>query len=128
MEDYIDEIEEEVLNIENHGVFSEHRSEILIIIVPAFCLLFFAYWYNNRKYNREMKKFNSALRVPVEEFEHQKRVLTIEALRNLQESAEYQQYLEDKKVGALKDLDLNEDDKIVLSDDSDDEQEVKRKF
>ena len=128
MDDLIDEFEEDLFNIENHGAFSEHRSEILMIIVPTLCVLFFAYWYNNRNYNREIKKYNSTFRIPVEEFEQQKRILTREALKNLQESAEYQQYLEDKKVGALKEVELTEDDKIVLSDDSDDEKEVKRKF
>lgn len=125
LDDYIEEFEEEVLNWDG-GIFSERRSEILVFVIAFLIILASVYFYLNRRFKKESKRFNSSVRMTVDEYEKKKKILTKQALKNLMESPEYQQYLEDKKNGALKEIELTEEDKIVLSDDSDeDEKDIK---
>ena len=55
----------------------------------------------------------------VDDYERKKKALTEKELQKLTESEEYKAYMKKKANGELKDLKLDEDDKIDLSDDSD---------
>ena len=124
LNDYIAAFEEDFLNF-NNKVFSEGRSEILLFVVPTILILVGTYLILNRRFKKEVKRLNCNNRISIEEYERNKMILTQRAVKNLLESSEYQQYLKDKESGALKDIDLKEDDQIVLSDDSDVEDEIK---
>ena len=124
LDDYIEAFEENFLNF-NNKVFSQGRSEILLLVVPTILILSATYYFLNRRFKKEVKRLNCNNRISVEEYERNKMILTQRAVKNLIESSEYQQYLKDKESGALKDVVLKEDDKIELSDDSDVEDDIK---
>jgi len=127
LNDKTEEIQEYILDLIDGSYFLENRKEILIFTIPAILILLVTYFIMDRRHKREMLKFTSTIKIAPEEYERNKKILTDEAVRTLVESPEYLQYLTSKQKGELKEVELNEDDKIVLSDDSDNEGEEIRK-
>jgi len=127
LNDKTEEIQEYILDLIDGSYFLENRKEILIFTIPAILILLVTYFIMDRRHKREMLKFTSTIKIAPEEYERNKKILTDEAVRTLVESPEYLQYLTNKQKGELKEVELTEDDKIVLSDDSDDETEEIRK-
>lgn len=122
LHDYIQEIFEEFLEWSSEFL-TEHLSEILIFIPPTALVLLLTYIFYNRRLKNEMKRLNCTPRITLEEYNKNKEIWTAEAVAELKESPEYREYLKNKKNGTLKEIELTEDDKIVLSDESDEENE-----
>ena len=122
LHEYIQEAFEEFIDW-SCDLLTDHLSEILTFVPPTTLILLTTYIYFNRRHKKEMKRLNCTQRISTEEYDRNKEIWTAEAVAELKESSEFKEYLENKKNGTLKEIELTEDDKIVLSDDSDVEDE-----
>jgi len=104
-----------------HHVLDTYKIEISVLIVSIIAILATAYFFQRKTYHKEKVSLNCTKKVPVEEYEKIKKKTTEEAVKKLIESKPYQEYQAKKKANELKEVELNESDKIVLSDDSDDD-------
>jgi len=102
-------------------VLDTYKIEISVLIVSIIVALVSAYLFQRKTYNKEKVTLNCTKKVPVEEYEKIKKKTTEEAVKKLIESKPFQEYQAKKKANELKEVELNESDKIVLSDDSDDD-------
>jgi len=102
-------------------VLDTYKIEISVLIVSIIVVLVSAYLLQRKTYNKEKVTLNCTKKMPVEEYEKIKKKTTEEAVKKLVESKPFQEYQAKKKANELKEVELNESDKIVLSDDSDDD-------
>jgi len=104
-----------------HHVLDTYKIEISVLIVSIIAVLVTAYFFQRKTYHKEKVSLNCTKKVSVEEYEKIKKKTTEEAVKKLIESKPYQEYQAKKKANEVKEVELNESDKIVLSDDSDDD-------
>lgn len=94
-----------------------YRSQIVVLVITIFLLLATAYFFQ-KSINPVEKISNWTKKVPAEVYERNKQIETEQAVRKLVESEAYKKYLDDKNNNRLRDIQFDEDDQIVLSDDS----------
>lgn len=109
---------------ENFGVYSrrvikENQFSIFAYVITAIVALLTASFFEKKRFQEENTRLNCTPRIKLESYKKYRKLLTKKAVLELTKSEEYKKYLEAKANGTLKPIQLDEDDKIVLSDDSD---------
>jgi len=108
--------------------FELYKSQIIILLSTLILVLLAVFLFQRRSYKKEKIPLNCTKKVSVEEYERTKSRLTNEAVKKLVESEAYKKYVEDKNGNRLREIELNESDRIVLSDDSSADGEEEKDF
>lgn len=110
-------------------VLNMYRNQIVMLILTILAVMLTAYYFKKNTFHKEKVSLNCTKKVSLDEYEKNKKVLTEQAVKKLMESEAYKKYVEDKQNNRLRDVQLDESDKIVLSDDSsvgEEEKDLKR--
>jgi len=103
-----------------------YKSEIAILIVTIVSIFLAAFFFKKKTYQKEKVSLNCTKKVSVDEYEKTKKVLTDDAVKKLVESEAFKKYVEEKNNNRLREVELTESDKIILSDDSSDNGEEEK--
>lgn len=95
-----------------------YKVQIVIFIVTLIIGLGAALYFQKRSYKKEKVSLNCTKKISVDEYEKTKKILTEEAVQKLVNSEDYKKYLDNKNNNRLRELEMTESDRIVLSDDS----------
>jgi len=95
-----------------------YRMQIVLLIVTMIIALGAALFFQKRQYKKEKTSLNCTKKISVEEYERAKKKQTEEAVSRLIHSEAYKKYVEDKNNNRLREVEMAESDRIILSDDS----------
>lgn len=94
------------------------ENKLLILGVVFVLLLIVLVIYKTTPEQRDRPMTFYTPKMDPQQYEIMKKVNTLQALKELKKSKEYHDYYNKRKAGTLKPIELDEDDRIVLSDDS----------
>jgi len=95
-----------------------YKIQIMILIFTLIIGLGVALFFQKRSYKKEKVSLNCTKKISVEEYEKAKKRQTEEAVQKLVNSEVYKKYVEDKNNNRLREVEMTESDRIILSDDS----------
>jgi hypothetical protein len=108
----------------NFGIYSrrvvkENQFPIFAYVIVGIIALIVANQLEKEKFENETTRLNCSTRVNPSQYEQQKRATTEKALQDLHASENYKKYLQEKEKGKYAPVELDDNDKILLSDDTD---------
>lgn len=101
-----------------HNVLFMYKYQIICLILTILVALTAAYTFQKKSYQKKEVTLKCTNKISTDEYEKAKKVLTDDAVKKLVESEAYMKYLEDKNNNRLRNVELDDSDRIVLSDDS----------